>query len=177
MTRSKPCPTCGGEMLFGKLDGKDGYACLKCWHSERVHGATVCVEPRPQYEDKLPHMDRGRQKRKLRWRETDTEECVRRGCALRGWTVLFTIRRRKRQRCPVCGQMVLPQGGDGCSKGLPDCFIRTPDMPPLTWIGIELKGSDTAVSPEQAALRDAGAIAVCPTWEEVESVIRRKEKD
>jgi hypothetical protein len=148
-------------MLYGFIDGVAEYGCLRCYHHEPA--------PRPS-EPKLP-IDRGPATRKLRWPESETERAVKVGCAQMGWLRLVTSRRRKGAACPNCGTWVTPSGGDGCSKGLPDVFIRPPQFPPLLWTACEIKGSDTRPSAEQAALAEEGAIVIVRSWPEARAAV------
>ena len=74
-----------------------------------------------------------------------------------GCEVLVTSRVRK--RCHRCGNF--SAGGDGASKGLPDLFIRKAYWPTYLWLGIEIKGDNTVVRPEQKDLSDRGGVHIC----------------
>lgn len=176
---TKPCPTCGGEMLFGQIDGSDGYACIPCGHSEQIGGATVCVEPRLDYDRKLPHLDRGRQQRRIRRTEAQVEREFDACARARGWDVLSTSRRRKGVVCERCGAFAWPKGGDGVSKGVPDRLLRRDDMPPFLWYGVELKGSHTPLSAEQRDLAAKDGIIIARCYADFEAALdndRRPQK-
>lgn len=140
------CPSCGGEVLHGFVDGKPATACIGC--------ARVFYDATPE-----PEQPRGRKQP-----EADVERMFDACARERGWTVLSTSRRRKGAHCERCGNFVRPQGGDGVSKGVPDRLLRKSDMPPYLWYGVELKGSHTRLSPEQKELADAGAIIIARSY-------------
>jgi hypothetical protein len=92
--------------------------------------------------------------------EDDVQEAIVSAAQVMGMEVLITSRRRKNVKCPGCGDIFRPTGGDGVSKGVPDLLVRHPKWPPLTWLGVEVKGPTTKVSPEQQALAAKGAVCV-----------------
>jgi hypothetical protein len=78
-----------------------------------------------------------------------------------GLRVLQTTHRYRRQRCPRCGCMFAQQGGYGADKGVPDLLARDPQRDGRgCWVGLEVKGAQTALSPEQKVLQGEGAIIV-----------------
>lgn len=85
-----------------------------------------------------------------------------------GYEVLITSRRRK--RCRVCGKY--SSGGDGASRGLPDLFISHQRWPLFSWVGIEVKGAKTPLSPEQKRLEGMGRIYIVRSIEDVEVLLR-----
>lgn len=124
-----------------------------------------------RYQPKLPHLDPGRQQRALRWPEEDTERAVDQGCALLHIASFSTVTRYKRQACPRCGHLHTPQGGYGSTPGVPDRILVPEWLPPYLGILVELKGSHTAPSPEQAELARRGVIAVARDWDDVAAVL------
>jgi hypothetical protein len=99
----------------------------------------------------------------MRWAgqsEEQLQQTIVEALRLAGFTVLSTSRRRK--RCRRCG--CWPAGGDGVSKGLPDLLIWCPRR--RGWIGAEVKGARTKISPEQRALAEAGKVVLVRTVEE-----------
>ena len=72
-----------------------------------------------------------------------------------GYIVVSTSRVRKGVRCK-CGRFNVPQGGDGVTRGCPDLFVTHLGWPMGLWIGIEVKGSDGRLSPEQAIMVSKG---------------------
>ncbi len=104
-----------------------------------------------------------------------------------GYIVLETSEHRRKIQCMQrdregkqvagCGRWFTPPGGRGTDKAIPDLFVHHPSKyPPYLWIGIEMKGTDTILSPEQALLAAQNAIAVCRSddeaWKAVQFVER-----
>lgn len=90
---------------------------------------------------------------------------------LDGCEILSTVHRYKLQTCPCCHNQFRPVGGYGATPGVPDRLVRLPDWPRGVWLGIELKGSDTAVSPAQRRLHEMGAIYVCRSADEARDAL------
>lgn len=90
----------------------------------------------------------------LRASEDDIQQAIVQSLRLLGYTVLVTSRRRK--RCPTCGTW--QHAGDGCDKGIPDLLVWDPTR--NGWIGMEVKGPRTPVSPEQRDLAERGCIII-----------------
>jgi len=148
------CPTCGCGLRLGFVDGLERWACLECGY---VAPLATPVPPEPRRRKRLPAEVRSEV---LVEREFDK-------CAeAAGWLVLKTSLRRKAVKCQRCGMVQWPQGGDGCTKGLPDRFVRRPEWPPYKWLGVELKGSKTPLSQEQKELQKQAAILVVRSWAE-----------
>lgn len=93
--------------------------------------------------------------------EQQIQDCIVQGLSAHGYTVLVTSRRVK--RCRRCG--MFPSTGDGASRGIPDLLVTLAGLGPF-WIGLEVKGPKTRLSPEQAALHGCGMIIVVRSWEE-----------
>src|ERR1017187_2380791 len=66
-----------------------------------------------------------------------------------GYTVLQTSVRKRMQHCPQCGAPFWPVGGTAQDKGIPDLLVRPEDSNLPLWLGIEVKGAKTRLSPEQ----------------------------
>ena len=88
-----------------------------------------------------------------------------------GATVLSTVVRYKLQTCPRCSHRFRPKGGYGTTPGVPDRLARHSDWPQGLWLGLELKGSKTRLSPEQKLLLADGAIYVCRSGEEAREAL------
>lgn len=105
-------------------------------------------------------------------REEDLQQTIVQGLRLLKYRVLVTSRRRKRFQCSRCGAWGWPEGGDGVDKGLPDVLCYVPER--QAWIGLEVKGTRTAVSPEQRELAEAGCIHIVRTWKEALEAVKAK---
>lgn len=124
-------------------------------------------------QPKLPHLQPGRQSRKPKVAEDVIQKQVMYHLRLDGYIVLSTSEHRKREACPHCRKSLVSSAGRGCDKGVPDLLVRDPDWPDGIWAGIEMKGSHTAISPEQKTLRDEGAIYICRSKDEVYEALQR----
>lgn len=95
-----------------------------------------------------------------------------------GLTVLQTSHRVKQHRkCRSCGTVTqlkpacgkcgswLPMG-NGVDPGVPDLLVTRRSWPVGVWIGLEVKGPGTRLSPEQALLLADGRIYVVRSWED-----------
>ena len=80
-----------------------------------------------------------------------------------GYEVLETSEHRKKIMCgrtdsrgllvpnSGCGKWFMPTGGRGVDYGIPDLLVRhLSRYPPYIWIGIEMKGDATPITPQQA---------------------------
>jgi hypothetical protein len=91
--------------------------------------------------------------------------------ALLKYEVLITSRRRK--RCVHCKKY--SSGGDGVSEGLADLLIWHKRWGVAGWLGIEVKGPKTVVSPEQKRLNDLGANVIVRSLEEFQAALAAHE--
>ena len=152
--RLNVCPRCGDELL--PVRGPDhaavvGTVCTTCgYHSSLGTERPKRVRPRTGL------------------REEQVQAAIVRALRSAGYEVLITSRRRR--RCVYCGRY--SAGGDGVSRGLPDLLVW--DAVRGGWVGIEVKGPRTAVSPEQRALAERGMIVVCRTVEEALAALSKK---
>jgi len=148
------CPHCGGELL--PVRGPDhvavvGNVCTTCGYQ-----TAVGVERQK------------RARRRPAVSEDQVQAAIVRALRGAGHEVLITSRRRR--RCVHCGRY--SAGGDGVSRGLPDLLVW--DQRRRGWIGIEVKGPRTAVSPEQRELADRGMIVVVRSVEEALAALSEK---
>lgn len=93
--------------------------------------------------------------------EADVQATIVEGLRALGYLVEITSRQRR--RCHHCGRW--SGGGDGASKGLADLMVGRESWG-WTRMALEVKGSDTPLSPEQKELFDRGLIEVARSWED-----------
>ncbi len=80
------------------------------------------------------------------------------------------------QACVACGSF-LPSGhGYGATKGVPDLLVTRDSWPVGFWVGLEVKGPKTPLSPEQAALLEKGRIYVVRSWEDAAAALARAQR-
>jgi hypothetical protein len=99
--------------------------------------------------------------------EADVQKLIVAYLRLHGLTVLETSRRRRRCRC---GRW--PAGGDGADKGVPDLLVWLAGRG--SWLGVEVKGQKTRLSPEQRVLAARGMVVVVRTPEEALAAVRER---
>ena len=120
---------------------------------------------------KLAGLEPGPQHNEEYLRESSVQNTIESGLGSLGFLVLHTQHQYLLQTCPRCHQRFRPTGGYGADKGIPDLLARHPDHPRGMWLGLEVKGPRTAISPEQRVLADAGAIIICRSWEDARAAI------
>jgi len=83
----------------------------------------------------------------------------------------FEIQQTSRRgiRCKKCGSKAF--GADGVTEGLADLVVRAKHWPAPIWMQIEVKGSDTKISPEQQRLAEAGNTYICYSIDDVIAAI------
>lgn len=120
---------------------------------------------------KLPGMEPGLQQNRATWPERQTEAEVDAYCRQQGIPALVTTVQYKMQTCPQCGHRHRPQGGYGADRGVPD-FLLLPDfLPSYLAVMLEIKGSETRLSPEQRDLHERGKIAIARSAQDVERIL------
>lgn len=87
--------------------------------------------------------------------------------ALRYMGHIVLVTSRQRHRCRKCGAW--GSGGDGCDKGIPDLLVSLDDA---RWLGMEVKGPRTRVSPEQRSLAADGRIRIVRSVEDALAAVR-----
>lgn len=92
-----------------------------------------------------------------------------------GYIVASTSRVRRGVRC-ACGRFSYPSGGDGVTRGLPDLFVSHQDWPAGMWIGIEVKGTRTAVSADQRLMAGLGRIFIVRNQDDADRLVRLTEQ-
>ena len=115
----------------------------------------------PIIQPKLPHIDPGRQSNKIKVKEKDLQQGIVDALRLKGYDVLVTTVQYRFTPCMHCQRMTRPQGGYRASKGVPDLLVWIG-----FWKGLECKGTDTAISPEQKKLVDEGKVTIVRSIEE-----------
>lgn len=160
------CPNCAIPLLPpGEVQSHSGLrrACAKCaWVEPDA--------PKPPTERKLEHLHPGIQDVKEKRLEAAVQAEIVRSFRAMNWLVMETSERRVPVACPRCSHQFTPSiGRPGVTIGLPDLFVRNPRHDgrfSLLWFGLEVKGSETAVSPQQQALAEGGHIEIVKTWAE-----------
>ena len=94
-------------------------------------------------------------------REEEVSQCIQEGLTLLGYLVLCTT--------------VRLSAGSGCTPGVPDLLVTHSRWPPGVWLGIEVKGTRTRLSPEQQVLSSLARIKVCRSWEEALEAVHKVE--
>lgn len=87
--------------------------------------------------------------------------------ALRYMGHIVLVTSRQRHRCRKCGAW--GSGGDGCDKGIPDLLVN---IGGATWLGLEVKGPRTRLSPEQRFLEADGRIRIVRSVEDALAAVR-----
>ncbi len=122
-------------------------------------------------QPKLPHIARGRQSNAPKISEDVLQTHVMGALRTRGYIVLSTVHRYKKQRCPKCAQQFWAQGGYGATPGVPDLIVSHADWPSGMWVGLELKGTQTVLSPAQKQLREQDRIFIVRTVDQALSIV------
>lgn len=152
MSQTKQCPvhpdagllSSGGEMF-----------CPKCWNTIPPAGV----------QQKLG-LDPGRAQTIVDASEEQVMQSIIAALAQRGYLVLSTVHRHTRHTCSKCGMNEWHGGGYGATQGVPDLLVRLPSWKTATWLGIEVKGRTTKISPAQETLAKQRAIVIVRTLEE-----------
>lgn len=109
--------------------------------------------------------------------ESEIQAGIVQGLRTYGYTVHVTSARPKRVRCEGCGSWFWPaKCGTGATPGTPDLLVRRDNWPRAVWLGVEIKGEATRLSPEQRALSDTGAIVIARSFEEALAYVRQFEE-
>lgn len=91
-------------------------------------------------------------------KEAQVQAAIIRRLKVNGYEVYSTSRVRHKVEQDD-GTWKWAAGGDGVDKGVPDLLFYNPRWPGrLTWWGLECKGTETDISPDQANLWKAGRI-------------------
>ena len=98
--------------------------------------------------------------------EADVQATIVEGLRALGYHVEITARQRR--ACSHCHKF--SHRGDGSSKGLADLMIGRESW---GWMrmDLEVKGSETPLSPEQRELFDRGLIEVARSWEDAVAAV------
>ena len=108
---------------------------------------------------------------KIPLKEEDTQRAI---IDLFSYThiVLQTSHRSMRFACPSCHALIRNTGGYGATKGVPDLLIRHAKWPSWAWLGMEVKGSATVISPEQKDLAAKSAIVIVRSLDEAMKAVK-----
>jgi hypothetical protein len=110
---------------------------------------------------------------RTRVKEDDIQRDIIAALRVLGFTVLETSEHRRRETCPKCGHSHAMRKGRGCSKGVADLLVTRDDFPPWVYIGLEVKGPKTPLSPEQAELARCNRIVVVRSAQEALDAVHR----
>ena len=121
---------------------------------------------------KIEGMEPGRPHNRINLPEWSVQKTIEDGLLHLGYLVLHTQHQYTLQHCPTCGAEFRATGGYGADKAIPDLLVRHPAWPVGLWLGIEVKGTKTRLSPEQKLLQDQGGLYVCRSWEDAEEVLQ-----
>lgn len=96
------------------------------------------------------------------------------------YRVLSTVHRFKQTTCPNCATRFRPSGAYGADRGVPDLLVSHDAWGgggwPL-WVGVEVKGPKTPLSPEQRELEASGRIVVVRSWQEAVAAVQAVERE
>lgn len=104
--------------------------------------------------------------------EEQVQAAIIEGLTALGYTVLQTSHRVKLAECPRCHSRFRPVGGYGSTPGVPDLLVSRTSWPVGCWLGLEVKGPKTAISPAQKGLLDAARIVIARSWEDALSHVQ-----
>lgn len=91
----------------------------------------------------------------------------------RGYRVLEASVRYRLMRCPSCEHCFRSHADTGQSPGIPDLFVRSDAWPVAVWLGVEMKGAKTRLSPAQVELLAALGIEVARTPAQAWEIVQR----
>lgn len=99
-------------------------------------------------------------------KEEDIQSAIRAELLARGYICLQTTHRTHMQVCNVCGQKSRSQGGYGADYGVPDLLVSHVSWKAGVWLGLEVKGPKTPLSPHQQELLSKQRIFVVRSVDE-----------
>lgn len=147
------CLNCGNpDIRPCFIDGESGYYCSTCSSGFKATESAPEPSSPPTPTLKLPGLQRGKQSKRTSIAEEDASQAVILFLRTHGYEVFDTTTKRKRVQCSQCGEWMWPAGGTGVTKGIADLLITRDNWPPYVLMALELKGTATAISPEQADL-------------------------
>jgi len=94
----------------------------------------------------------------------------------RGYRVMEASVRYRLVRCPNCQHCFRNHADTGQSPGIPDLLVRSDGWPTAVWLGVEMKGSKTRLSPAQVELLAANGIEVARTPAQAWEITQRAEE-
>lgn len=95
---------------------------------------------------------------------------------LRGYEVLETSEHRRAEPCPHCKKFHTSTQGRGCLPGVPDLLVTHEDFPELCFLGLEVKGPKTPITPKQQQLADAGRTVIVYSVKEALDAVQQAHK-
>lgn len=147
------CLKCGKlDVRYCQIDGKPGWYCTGCGEAVIATDTSEYPPAPPTPTLKLPGLSRGKQSKRTAIVEEDASEAVILFLRTHGYEVFDTTTKRKRVQCSQCGEWMWPKGGTGVTKGIADLLVTHDNWPPCVLMALELKGTSTALSHEQADL-------------------------
>lgn len=156
------CGKCSTPMYVGYVSGRDilEYACPKCGvpplHKVSPHHTPSVAENAPQ-----PVPSRKPRPKGSGGLEEDVQAAILKELSARGYRVMQTTVRYKRQNCYSCGAAVVSfKGGYGATPGIPDLLVTRDDWRPGVFIGIEVKSASGRPTDAQKELLGHGRIFV-----------------
>lgn len=108
-------------------------------------------------------------------KEEDIQSMIRADLLSKGYICLQTTHRTRMQVCSVCGQKSRSQGGYGADYGVPDLLVSHAGWKDGAWLGLEVKGPKTPLSPHQQDLLAKRRIFVVRSVEEALEAVSRFE--
>jgi hypothetical protein len=120
---------------------------------------------------KLQGVEPGQQHNRIYETEAAIQRTIVEGLSWLGYIVLLTQHQYKLQTCPSCQCRFRPIGGYGTSKAISDLLVSHPHWGIGVWLGLEVKGPKTPVSPEQKLLAAQGRIVIVRSWEEAKAAV------
>lgn len=108
--------------------------------------------------------------------EDGIQQRIMEALAYRGYLVLSTVHRYKRQTCEKCGHNQWAKGGYGATKGIGDLLVAVPKARPRLWLMLDVKRPGGKLSPEQQLLAEAGLLVRVENEQEALAAVQAYEE-